>query len=264
MSERQRNVASPAAATADCGGEIDIEARKAQMARIAEEADANEGKALTSAEDAVGDVKSHGSDVALTIPKPSGFDLNKFKSKRASTIANVDTLQTGLPVHSMSQAKDFARTHPDEAYRSVELCFVNVPIKGAKRDSLHLIDEDLANRFLPGGKIKRFGLALASKPNDVFFLCIIPTQNLDNPWNRDNVAACEMAKTRWTMATSRGEEGIDGYEIKVARDPDAFPEVNWPKQSLNDLIGRAFAGRWIVSEDDPALLRLIGAKQAVS
>jgi hypothetical protein len=212
-------------------------------------------------EEAIEGVNSAG---AVTIPKASGFDLNKFKSKRADAIANVDTLQTGLPVSSMSQAKDFVRLHPGEDYWSPELCFVMVPIKGSKRDSLHLVDEDLAMRFLPSGKILRFRLALASKPNDVFFLCRIPTRNLDNSWNRDTIAGCEQAKTRWTQATSRGEEGDDAYLLQVARDPDAFPEPKWPEQSLSDLIDRAFAGRMICSEDHPALLRLVGAKQLVS
>ena len=210
----------------------------------------------------IGDA-SDGSAGAVTIAKPSGFDLNRFKSKRADAIANVETLQTGLPVSSMSQAKDFVRLHPDEDYWSPELCFVMVPIKGAKRDSLHLIEEDLAMRFLPSGKIQRFRLALASKPLDVFFLCRIPTRNLDNPYNRDNVAGCEQAKTLWTQATSREQEGVEGYRLEKARDPDAFPEPKWPEQSLSDLIDRAFAGRMIVSEDHPALLRLIGGKQAV-
>jgi hypothetical protein len=199
----------------------------------------------------------------VTIPKASGFDLNKFKSKR-SDVANVDTLQTGLSVSNMSQAKDFVRLHPGEDYWSPELCFVMVPIKGSKRECLHLIEEDLAMRNLPIGKILRFRLALASKPDDVFFLCRIPTRNLENSWNRDSIAGCEQAKTRWTEATSRGEEGVDGYRLRVARDPDAFPEPKWPEQSLNDLIDRAFAGRVISSEDRPALLRLIGEKQSLS
>jgi hypothetical protein len=42
-------------------------------------------------------------------------------------------------------------------------------VKGQKRDTLHLIEEDLALRYLPSGKILRFRLALASKPFDVFF-----------------------------------------------------------------------------------------------
>src|SRR3974390_2524764 len=153
------------------------------------------------------------------IPKPSRFDLNKFKSKRADAIANVETLQTGLPVASMSQAKDFVRLHPEEDYCSPELCFVMVPIKGAKRDMLHLIEEDLGMRFLPSGKIQRFRLALATKPYDVFFLCRIPTRNLDNPWNRDTFIGCENAKKLWTQVTSRKAEGVESYLVQLARDP---------------------------------------------
>jgi hypothetical protein len=237
------------------------DAQKADVAAAPEKANVREAETFATPQN---DGSTDSAD-AVTIPKPSGFDLSKFKSKHADAIANVDTLLTGLPISSMSQAKDFVRLHSDEKnYWSDELCFVMVPIKGAKRDSLHLIEEDLAMRFLPSGKILRFRLALASKPNDVFFLCRIPTRNLDNSWNRDNVAGCERAKTLWTQATSRGEEGVDGYLVQVARDPDAFPAPNWPEQSLSDLIDRAFAGRMIDREDHPALLRLIGAKQSVS
>ena len=65
----------------------------------------------------------------------------------------------------MAAANDLVRLHPDEEnYWSAELCFVDVPIKGQKHNTLHLIDEDLAFRFLEAGEIKRFRLALASKP----------------------------------------------------------------------------------------------------
>jgi hypothetical protein len=200
----------------------------------------------------------------LLIPKPSKFDLNKFKSKRAPAAAGVETLQTALPHHSIAQAKDFVRLHPDEAnYWSPELCFVNVPIKGQKRETLHLIEEELAMRHLPSARILRHRLALASKPGDVHFLCHVPTRNLENSWNADNLKACERAKTHWTQATSRREEGVDGYKIDCAKDADAFSPPNWPTQSLSDLISMTFAGRMIDSEDHPGLLRLIGAKQSI-
>jgi len=204
-------------------------------------------------------------DEALSVPKPDTFSLNKFKSKRAAAIANVETLLTALPHHSISQAKDFVRLHPDEEkYWSPELCFVNVPIKGQKRDTLHLIDEELAMRYLPSAKILRFRLALATKPGDVFFLCHVPSRNTDNPWNASNLQACEQAKTLWIQATSRKEEGVEAYKIDVARDADAFPAPKWPTQTLEEIIGRTFEGRQIETETHPGLLRLIGAKQSVS
>jgi hypothetical protein len=204
-------------------------------------------------------------DQMLSIAKPEGFDLNKFKSTRVAVAANVETLLTALPIHSIAQAKDFVRLHPNEnEYWSDELCFVNVPIKGQKRDTLHLIVEDLAMRFLPSARTIRCRLALATKPYDTLFLCQVPTQNLDNTFNASNVAACEQAKRLWTQATSRKEEGVDSYKIDFAQHKDAFPEPHWPTQSLQELIWHTFAGRMIDREDHPGLLRLIGARQSTS
>jgi hypothetical protein len=201
--------------------------------------------------------------VKLSIIKPSGFDLNEFRSTLPDTVGGVETFQTGLPVHSISQAKDFVRLHPNEDYWSPELCFVSVPVRGSKKDSLHLVREDLAVLYLPGGKVQRARLALACKPYNQYFLCRIPTRNMDNKWNVDNVAACEQAKTVWVQATSRAEEGVDGYFVQLARDAGAFPQPKWPTQTLNEMIMRAFEGRAITSDDNPALLRLIGGEQAI-
>jgi hypothetical protein len=204
-------------------------------------------------------------ETTMSIAKPSSFSLDKFKSKRAAALAGVETLQTALPHHSISQAKDFVRLHEDEnKYWSPELCLVGVPIKGQTRDTLHLFDEDIAMRYLPSAKVLRFRLALASKPFDTFFLCHVPSRNTDNSWNESNRQACEHAKTHWVQATSRKEEGVEAYKIDIARDANAFPEPNWPTQSLDELILVTFGGRMITSEDHPGLLRLIGAKQSTS
>jgi len=198
----------------------------------------------------------------IPIAKPAAkSSLDRFKSKRSAAVANVETLQTGLPHHKISAAKDFVRLHPDEVtHWSDELCFASVPIPGQKKDTLHLIDEDLAMEYLPSGRVQRFRLALATKPHDRFFLAEVPSRNTDNLWNESNLRACEQAKTLWVQATSRREEGVDAYKVDYAREQDAFPEPKWPAQSLDDMIVRTFAGRTIDSADHPALARLIGAK----
>ena len=198
--------------------------------------------------------------VPLTIKKPEGF-LEKFRSKRPPTIAGVATLLTALPLLRIADANDFVRLHPsEEEYWSPELCFVSVPIKGEKRDMLHLIDEEIAVQYLPSKKIQRQRLALASKPHDVFFLCIVPSQNLDNSWNATAIAACEKAKTHWIQATSRKAEGVEAYKIEYARDQDAFPDPNWPSRTLEELLEVTFRNANIDTDNHPALLRLIGAK----
>ena len=178
-------------------------------------------------------------------------------------MANIGTELSGLKLCRISEAKDFVRLHPDEeTHWFYELCFVSVPIKGEKNDTLHLIDEDLAMHYLPSGKIQRFRLALATKPFDVFFLCQVPTRNTDNDWNKSALEACTKAKEFWVQAVSRKKEGVEKYKIEFAQDQDAFPEPKWPAQSLDDLIFKTFAPNCFIDRDDhPALLRLIGAKQ---
>lgn len=92
----------------------------------------------------------------------------------------------------------------------------------------------------------------------------MPSTNLDNSWNNSTVRACEQAKAQWVQVTSRKEEGAETYKVDSARDQDAFPDPKWPKQPLGELIGTTFVGRIIARDDDPGLLRLIGAKQALS
>lgn len=40
-------------------------------------------------------------------------------------------------------------------------------------------------------------LACTTKPYDAFFLCQVPSVNLDNDWNSTALKACVQAKTHW-------------------------------------------------------------------
>src|SRR5262252_7306930 len=120
----------------------------------------------------------------ISIEQPPAGGLERFKSKHPPNIAGVETLLRALPHHKIAEAGDFVRLHPnEETYWSPEYCFANVPIIGQKRDLLHLIDEDVAMRHLSTKKVQRHRLALATKPYDNFFLCHVPSKNMDNPWN---------------------------------------------------------------------------------
>jgi hypothetical protein len=52
--------------------------------------------------------------------------------------------------------------------------------------------------------------------------------------------------------------------VTFAREQDAFPDPNWPTQSLAELVEKTFEGRTIDSANHPGLLRLIGAKPIAS
>jgi len=101
-------------------------------------------------------------------------------------------------------------------------------------------------------------------PHDAFFLCHVPSQNLDNLWNATNLEACEQARRLWTTAISLKEVGMEKYKVDSSRDSDAFPPPKWPTQTLDELIAVTFEGRMIMTDDHPGLLRLVGAKPSVS
>src|SRR5262245_13743044 len=211
-------------------------------------------------------LRAHGFPVICSDIVERAFPLTSPATFSPSRRLRSETLLTGLPHHTISEARDFVRLHDDETnYWSPELCFVNVPIVGQKKDALHLITEDIAMQYLPNSRIQRFRLALATKPHDSFFLCHVPTRNLDNQWNQTNLDGCMKGRTRWVQVTSRREEGYESYKINYAKDQDAFPTPNWPSQSLIDLILRTFDnGRQIEDAKHPGLLRLIGARQELS
>jgi hypothetical protein len=198
------------------------------------------------------------------ITKPDKFNLDRFRSTKPPAVAGVAALQTGLHVFRLAEVNDFFRLHPDEdRFWSDELCFVPVPIKGQTGDTLQLIAEDVALKYLASGRIQHFRLALGTKPHDGFFLGRVPTRNPDNSYNMTCVQGCQAAKTHWVQLTSRKAEGVDSYKIDYALDEDAFPEPQWPEQSLIDLIERAFPNRVIDHAEHPALKRLLGAKQTL-
>jgi hypothetical protein len=197
----------------------------------------------------------------VKIAKPKFTE--RFKSKRPPSFGGVETVLGPLPIMRISDANDFVRLHPSEdEYWTEDLCFTSVPIKGEKRDMLCVIDEALADQYLNAKKIKRQRLALATKPHDAMFFCIIPTQHTDNAWNKSTLEACEKAKQLWTQATSRKlEDGVEGYKITFATHQDAFPDPKWTTRTIDELLEVTFHEAMIEDENHPALRRLIGARQ---
>ncbi len=202
------------------------------------------------------------------IEKPKVGFLDKFKSKKKPEIAGVQAGLSPLPIKRIADVGDWAWLFPDEDIGwTPELCFVDVPIIGEKFPILHTIDEDLAVQHLSAKQIKRHRLALATMPGNKFFFCIVPSQNLENSWNKSAIEICQRAKTEWMQALSRKAEGVDNYQPKATTDPDPFPEIKWPittLEGLEGLLAVTFKGLSIETDDHPGLLRLIGKKQNLS
>jgi hypothetical protein len=192
-------------------------------------------------------------------PAKPGF-LDRYKSKRMPVLEVRGAVLNPLKVMKIPEVGDHTRLHPDEGkFWSEELCFVSVPVHGEKRDLLHLIDPEMALRY--SLKVAFSRLALASKPNDILFLCVVPSQNLDNSYNASALRCCQRAKIEWGMAVSRRKKGYEDYEWIPARDQDAFADLKWSPHGIDEWCDVTFKGRDIFDNNHPGLLRLIGAKQ---
>jgi hypothetical protein len=156
-------------------------------------------------ETTVAPVKPVRAEVELTpISKPTATSaLNKFKSKRAPGLPGTNSRPDVLYIRRIGEMKDYVRLSPLEHHWSEEFCFTAVPVDGQKDSMLHLITEDLAEKYLPPKLVLRFRLALASgATKGSFFLCTVPSQNLTNGYNQSALDCCTEGKHRWVMASA--------------------------------------------------------------
>ena len=158
------------------------------------------------------------------VKKPKTSFLDKYKSKNMATAADVEPALAALAIKKIADVGDFVWVHPDEeSYWTIELCFVDVPVKGEKRTILHLIDDDIAVANLPSKKIRRMRLALAAKPDGSFFFCIVPSRNLDNSFNKSALDAIEKCRTGWWMTSSRKASGVRGLRMQARAESGFCP-----------------------------------------
>ena len=142
---------------------------------------------------------------------------------------------------------------------------MNVPIKGQKHNTLHLIDEDLALQFLEAGEIKRFRLALASQARTMcssfaksqrktsIIVGTFPIwRRARKPRRFGRKPPAEKAKA-WRATKLRLPETLESFQPPNLADAIAWRTYRARLRRPHDRDG-----------DHPALLRKIGAKQSLS
>jgi len=220
-------------------------------------------------ETALEPVKTVEAEVELTpIRKPSATSaLNKFKSKRAPGLPGTNSRPDVLDIRRIGELKDYVRVSPLEHHWSEEFCFTAVPIDGQKDSIMHLITEELAEKYLPPKLVLRFQLALASgATKGSFFLCVVPSKNLNNGYNQSARDCCIEGKHRWVMASALKEKNQERYHVNYAEDEDFAPTPDWESMpTVDELLLTKFAGLLSIdTPDHPALLRRRGKRQVAS
>ena len=200
-------------------------------------------------------------DLSEPIPIPGEFSLEKFKSTQAASLAGVETLLTALPQCSIAQAKDFVRLHPDEdAYWSPELCFVSRPNQRPEA-RYYASDRRDVGQAIPAERPHCSGFVWRSRPNPTtyFFSAKSPAA----AWTISGtppIRRLASKQKRCGRKLPHDETRISKATKSTRLEPRRFPRAKVANASLRKLLEVTYAGRTIETHDNPALLRLIGAK----
>ena len=161
------------------------------------------------------------------IPKPGEFSLDKFKSKRAAAMANVETLQTALPHHSIAASE---RLRPAASRRGDVL--VAGTVLRQRPDQGPEARHAAPDRRRPGDALlaEREDLALPLGARDQAARRLFPLSRPDpeprtTPGTPQTWRPARKRRRTWVQATSRKEEGVEGYKIDFARDRGCFPRA---------------------------------------
>jgi hypothetical protein len=110
-------------------------------------------------------------------------------------------------------------------------------------------------------RVRYWQIVLGAKPDNVFFLGLVPTRNPDNGYNEAAIRGAMQAKSGiWTTLTSRKSEGHEDYLVGKAQDDVAFLEPEWPAYSLDEIVEASLGGKLIKTVEHPALDRLLGRR----
>jgi len=148
------------------------------------------------------------------------------------------------------------RTHPDQSYR-LQTCVVELKEDG----ETYLVDRALwgdlvaENTFGP-----RVLITTVSRPGNVISVWSIRLPGADgklDEWNRSALEiANDYAAKSWVRVVSN--RALGAYEAHIAPSTDTWGEPQWPAEKFEDILRRAFKGRFINSLDHPVLKRLRG------
>ncbi len=197
------------------------------------------------------------------IAKPSKFSLADFRTEQNPKATGIEPTCPALPMMRLADVKDFFVLHPHDSYWSNEVALIQVPTKGSTESTQHLILDGIVKKYSDQlqARVKYCQIVLGAKPDNVFFLGLIPTRNLDNTFNASAIRAAVQAKSGiWTTVTSRKSEGHDDYFIGKAQEGGAFLETKWPTFSLDEIVEVTVGDKFITTDEHSSLDRLLGRR----
>jgi hypothetical protein len=113
------------------------------------------------------------------------------------------------------------------------------------------IQAELSNELVP------HQLVVAITRQNVLFVWPLRLPTPDgrvNSWHESAIQAAHLATSTWVRVAAN--MGLGAYEVSTAI--ATLPDPEWPDLTLQQILRRAFNGRYIDALDHPALKRLRG------
>lgn len=268
----KRTVDAVTSKTFHSGGnpEVPLEQRQAEMACIAEEAEANEvavsastGPLIDPAENAASpdedkhaadrkeQTKQFGPEEGAMSSAPNPFDPASFRLDQSfAETVGVKKLLTTVPVRRPNR-QEFMRVHPSINYRLSPAAIIEL-----KEDhEVYLLTPNMA-QALPGEFVP---VTLFTTINRQGVLSLWPVRlpgqdGRQLEWHRSAAEAAERAMSKWIRIAA--SMSLGAYEITEAIGD--IPEPVWPAYSFQEILRIAFHGRIVDSPNHPLVRRLRG------
>jgi len=241
--------------------EVDIEARKADMARLVEEPDVEESETLPSGD--AGDQVNPGStdDEAPnrsdeSRPRPDLGGTNIFSNLDALRLSDTDPASlTGareilshVPVRKPTR-HEFFRVHPDPQMALESTIYVDK----AERETF-FVTPAMRGALLGETRPVLLTTAITTQRVVLIFPVNLPVDGRTNAWNDTTLEAVKLAKMGWIRMAA--DLRLGSYRVYKAE--GELPDPEWPVQSFSELLEIAFRGRIVDTPNHAILRRLRG------
>lgn len=177
------------------------------------------------------------------------IDLSSVRlSQDFSSLAGTKKILTHVPVRRPAKHV-FFRIHPGEAYR-LETAVVEMD-----GDETYLIHPNLVSVIPELVRPVRLHLYVTRHGAIGLWAVKLPSEDgKRNPWHESAAEAAQVAMVKWVRVVPNMDLGA--YDVIAAENIPTEPA--WPKKTMEELVNKAFADRYVADEGHPLLRELLG------
>lgn len=178
-----------------------------------------------------------------------GIDLSAVRlSQEYGSMTKTAKLLTHVPVKRPPKHQ-FFQVHPKPEYR-LEAMIIDLD-----GDETYLLHPTVASLFPDLAKPVRLHLYVTRTNTIGLWPVKLPADDgRTNPWHQSAAEAAEIAMSRWIRLVANRDMGC--YDVIAAE--DMIVEPKWPEKSMEELVNKAFAQRYVDNEDHPLVKELLG------